>query len=340
MPEVNFAVVGAGLIGEVHARAYSSHPGANLLWVCDIDAARARRIARRYGARATTDLRRIARDGEVHAASVATPDFAHRAPVMALLRGGKHVLCEKPLAMKSAEARAMAREARRRGLHLMVNFHNRWNPLFIEAKKEIDSGGFGDLVVGYARMSNPYSVPKKMLSWAGRSGPEWFLMPHLLDLVLWLAGPKKTRSVHASGRKKILKSMGINSYDAVQAAVEFTDGSFCTLESAWVMPDAWPSIIDFKLSLQGLRGKIEVAADNQGISVTGKAHRTPFVIAEQCAFGKTTGFFQEPILHFVDALAEGRAPECPGEDGLVVTEVIEAAVRSIRTGRAVKLRKA
>jgi len=336
MDQLNVAVVGAGLIGDVHARAYASHPGAKLRWVCDLDIKRARKLARRCGGRATKDVKEIARDPGVHAASVVTPDFAHRAPVMALLKAGKHVLCEKPLAMKTSEARSMAREARKRGLSLMVNFHNRWNPLFLEAKKEMTPSRFGDLVVGYARLSNPYWVPKKLLSWAARSGPEWFLLPHITDLVLWLTGHKKVASVRAQGRKKVLKAMGIDAYDAVQASVTFADGSFCTLESSWTMPDAWPSAIDFKLGLQGSRGKIEVAADNQGLSVTGRKHSTPYVSAEQSAFGKTTGFFQEPILHFVDSLLAGREPECPAEEGVAVTALIEAAVKSIRTGRAVK----
>jgi len=336
MEQLNVAVVGAGLIGEVHARAYAAHPGAKLCWVCDLDMKRARKLARRCGGRATTDVKDIARDPSVHAASVVTPDFAHRAPVMALLKGSKHVLCEKPLAMKTSDARAMAAAARKRGLSLMVNFHNRWNPLFLEAKKEMAPKRFGDFVLGYARLSNPYWVPKKLLSWAGRTGPEWFLLPHITDLVLWLTGYKDVESVRALGQKTILKSMGINAYDAVQVSVSFADGSFCTLESSWVLPDAWPSAIDFKLNLQGSRAKVEVVADDQGISVTGRKHSTPYVSAEQNAFGKTTGFFQEPIMHFVDSLKAGREPECPAEQGVAVTAIIEAAVKSIRTGRAIK----
>jgi predicted dehydrogenase len=336
--ELNVAVVGAGLIGDVHARAYGEHPRCNLAWICDSDAARARKMARRFGCRATTKISDLARDGELHAASVATPDFAHRAPVMALLRGGKHVLCEKPLSTRAAEARAMVREARRRKLSLMVDFQNRWSPLFLEVKKRIDAGELGDLACGYARLSNTLFVPLKMLSWASKSGPEWFLLPHVLDLVRWLTGRKPIVEVRAFGRKKILRSRGVNAFDAVQTSVRFKDGSFCTFENSWVMPEAWPTLIDFSLSLQGSAGKIEVEGGDQGLSVTGpKTHATPFVLAEQNAFGRRTGFFAEPVLHFADALLDGREPECPGEDGLVATEVVAAAVKSIRTGRPVRL---
>lgn len=335
--QVNVAVIGAGILGEVHAGTYRDCDKSNLVWICDTVKKRAAKMAKKYGCKATTDIGEVAGDGSVHAVSVATPDFAHRDIVLRMLRAGKDVLCEKPLATKASEARSMVKEARRRGLRLMVDFQNRWNPLFIEAKKQIDGGALGEFVCGYARLSNTYFVPKKMLSWAGGSGPECFLMPHTLDLVRWLTGKKPIVEVYARGHKGILKEMGIDAYDAVQAVVTFEGGAFCTFESAWVMPESWPSVIDFKVSLQGAGGKIEVVGDNQGISVSEKAFRTPGILAGGSAFGKTVGFFKEPILHFVDSIIEGDEPECPGEDGLVAAEVVEAVGKSIKTGRSVSV---
>ncbi len=335
MEKLGVAVVGAGILGSVHAKTYAECDKSELLYVADTDAKRARVVAGKYGGRATTDAAKIAADEAVRAVSIATPDFAHRDLVVMMLKAGKHVLCEKPLATKASQARAMVKLARSRGLYLMVDFQNRWSPLFLQAKKEIESGSFGDFVMGYARLSNTLFVPTKMLSWAGRSGPECFLMPHNIDLVRWLTGRKPVVQVYAVGRKKLLKAKGIDAYDAVQAVVTFEDGSFCTFESAWIMPESWPSGIDFKVSLQGTKGKIEIVGDNQGVTVSDATHRTPFVLAEQNAFGKTTGFFHLPILHFVDSLVARCEPECPGEDGLVATEVVEAVWKSIRSGRPV-----
>ncbi|MHC4714757.1 MAG: Gfo/Idh/MocA family protein, partial [Planctomycetota bacterium] len=337
MGPINTAVVGAGILGEVHAKAYSEYHRSRLLWVCDIDVKRARKLARKHRCKWTTDAADIAGDGDVHAVSVATPDFAHADIVMIMLKAGKDVLCEKPLATEAAEARRMVKEARKRGLRLMVDFQNRWNPLFVEAKKQIDSGVFGDFVSGFARLSNTYWVPTKMISWAGKSGPESFLMPHLVDTVRWLSGCEPVE-VYASGQKKILKSMGIDAFDAVQAMVRFDTGAFCTFESAWIMPESWPSVIDFKVSLQGSKGKIEVNGDNQGISVSGREHRMPTILPAESAFGKTIGFFHVPMLHFIDCIVEGREPAATGEDGLVATEVIEAVHKSIAGGRVVRIR--
>jgi predicted dehydrogenase len=339
MKELNVAIIGAGLLGETHAKAYTSHKRCNLLWVVDLNLKRAKALAKKYKCNAATDLNKVLKDKRVDAASVVTPDFAHKDITLKLLKAGKHVLCEKPLATNTKDAAAMVKEAKKRKLNLMVDFQNRWSPLFLETKKQIESGALGNLVCGYARLSNTLFVPTKMLAWAGRSGPEWFLLPHIFDLVRWMTGRKKIVEVFARGQKKILKSKGIDAFDSVQTSVKFADGSFFTFENSWVLPEGSPTMIDFKMSFLGSKGKIELNGDNQGIAVTNsKKMATPFILAEQNAFGKTTGFFQEPVLHFVDSLLAGKKPEAPGEDGLAATMAVEAAVISIKKGKPVKVK--
>jgi len=333
--EVRGAVVGCGLFGSVHARAFAEYARSKLAWVCDVDEARARAAASEWGARPTADIDAICRDESVAGVSVATPDFAHREPVMRLIAAGKHVLVEKPLATSVDEAREMVEAARERKVHLMVDFHNRWSPQAAEAKEMIDSGEFGEPVMAYARLSNPRLVPMEMLKWSGRSGPEWFLMPHLVDLVRWLFDDEAV-SVHAVGRKGLLASKGCDAYDAIQAQVRFRK-SFATFEAAWILPETWPCIIDFKVDLLGTSGKIEMVADDQGLSLAGKTFRRSLLAARAEALGLPTGYMRLPMMHFVDCLAEGRAPEPSGGDGLAVTAIIEAALRSMREGRAVEV---
>ncbi len=337
MTVIGTAVIGAGILGQVYARAWAGYHRSRLLWVCDTDRTRARSLADRHQCRWTSDAAEIAADSEVDGVGVATPDFAHGEAVLMMLDAGKHVMVEKPLATDTAEAALMVGSAREKGLKLMVDFQNRWNPLFIEAKKSIDSGEFGDFVTGYARLSNTYFVPEEMLSWAGRSGPETFLIPHTFDLVRWLTG-SEAREVFARAHRGILESRGIDAFDAVQATVAFEQGGFCTFDSCWIMPRSLPSGIDFKVSLQGSKGKIEVVGDHQGVTVSGDRHRTPAVLPSEFAFGKEMGFFHEPMLHFADCVAEDVEPAVTGEDGLAAVEVIAAIHESISAGRPVHLR--
>jgi predicted dehydrogenase len=97
--KTGFALIGAGLFGEPHAQAYSRHNAVDFAWVCELDEARARRMAESNGARRwTTRLEDVLADAAVAAVSVATPDPAHRAVAIACAEAGKHMLIEKPLA--------------------------------------------------------------------------------------------------------------------------------------------------------------------------------------------------------------------------------------------------
>src|SRR5689334_17355662 len=125
---VRVGIVGAGLWGGNHAMALKDHPGCTLTVICDQDASRAQALADTCGCAWTTSLDDVA-TSDVDAVTVATPDHLHATPVLTMLRAGKHVLVEKPLATTVAEARAMVDAADAAGRSLMVDFHARWHPL-------------------------------------------------------------------------------------------------------------------------------------------------------------------------------------------------------------------
>ena len=334
--KVRVAVVGCGIFGSIHAVSYAQCRDAELRCVCDLDARRAKKAARQYGCAWTTNSAEIARDKSIAAVSIATPDFAHRALALQMIRAGKHVLIEKPLATSMKDARAIVAAARKARVKLMVDFHNRWSPPFVAARQAVDAGKLGEPVVGYARLSNTWDVPMKWLSWSGRSGPHWFLFPHLLDLVRWLY-QQEAVEVFATGTKGHLKKKGIDCYDAVQAQVTYTKG-FATAETCWVLPRAWPSVIDFKLDLVGSKGKIDVVCDNQGLVVTAKRYETPFLVSSLETHGRRVGFMHLPMEHFVQCVQGDTEPHTTGHDGLVNVATIEAIEQSIRTRRMVKVR--
>ena len=329
------AVIGVGLFGENHAKTYAAYHRSSLVCVCDANPQRAKSVAERYGCRWTADYREVVADPEIDAVSVATPDFAHLDPCLAVLESGKHLLAEKPLATSTAEAMSIADAAASRGLKLMVDFHNRWNPTFVKAKEEMDAGKLGRPTMGYVRLANAISVPTQMLSWSGMSGPQWFLLPHTVDLIRWLIGAEATR-VYAVGTKQVLKAKGIDAYDAIQALVSFGD-AFVTFETAWILPNSLPSVIEFRLNLVGTQGKLAAVTDNAGLEVASDAFAYPSFNASRESHGKMQGFVYEPIQHFVDCVVDDRQPDVTGEDGVAATAIIEAMLRSIESGAPVDL---
>jgi predicted dehydrogenase len=337
MRTLKTAVVGCGLFGENHVKAYGEHAQAECVAVFDVNRKRAKEVAKRYSLRSATSLEEIATDKSIRAVSVATPDFAHTDIVLRLLEAGKHILVEKPLTTCSDEARQIVAAARKAKRTVMVDFHNRWNPPFVALKARIDAGELGRPVMGYFRLSNPVSIPFGMLSWSGRSGPQWFLFPHIVDMARWLIGGQRAVRVHAAGQKKVLKRRGCDAYDAIQATVTFED-CFVTFETCWILPKSWPNLIDYQCNLVGTKSTAQVGATEQLLRVsTPQRFETPGTVGLFDGHGRLGGFVVMPIWHFVDSVLAGRDPMVPLEDGLAATEIIEAMVRSIEEQRIVEL---
>jgi predicted dehydrogenase len=187
MRKIGFGVIGVGIQGERHAAAYARHPLAKLVAVADIDRSRAERVARMYGAKAYfTDYHKLLEMDDVEAISIATPDFLHRGPCIAAAEADKHILVEKTMATSVDDCLAMIDACRRAGVKLMVAFHNRWNPVFVQTKYAISNGDLGKLIYAYARLNDTIYVPTGMLSWASKTSSLWFLGSHVIDLIPWL----------------------------------------------------------------------------------------------------------------------------------------------------------
>jgi predicted dehydrogenase len=331
---VRIGIVGAGIWGRNHALALSGHPTAELVLVCDRDEGRARALAKAHGCAFTTSLEELAAS-DVEAATVATPDPLHAEPTLLLIGAGKHVLVEKPLATSVADATRMVEAAAAAGVTLMVDFHARWHPLFMGAKEYVEGGKVGDPVMAYARLSDTLYVPTRMLPWAGQSGPEWFLFPHVMDVVRWILASEPIE-VFARGHRGVLEALGIPCWDAIQALFEFENGAICTFETAWVLPDSYTNVVDNRLSLVGSRGGLELRNEPNLWAFTDRFH-TPFSSESVTRYGKAWGFQYESIRYFADCVAAGVAPEVTGRDGLVATAMIEASLRSLRERRPVRM---
>ena len=331
---VTLAIVGAGIWGRNHALALTTHPRATVTLICDRDADRARTLADLVRCAWTTRLDEVAAS-DVTAVTVATPDHLHRDPTVAMLRAGKHVLVEKPLATSVADALTMVAAAEQAGVTLMVDFHARWHPLFMGAKDYMDRGALGPPVMAYARLSDTIAVPTEMLTWSGHSGPEWFLFPHTMDLVRWLFD-REPLEVFAKGYRGVLDGKGIPCWDAIHALVEFEGRAFCTFETSWIVPTSYTNVVDNRLSLYGETGGLEVKNEPALWAFTDRFH-TPFSSESVTRYGKAWGFQYESIRYFVDCVADGIAPETSGRDGLIVTAMIAATLRSLAERRPVPI---
>lgn len=337
--QVGMAVVGLGIWGQNHALVYSDYHRSKLVAVCDANEDRAKEYGISYGCHYTASVEELAADSRIAAVSIATPDFAHFDVALKLIRAGKHVLIEKPLTTSVRESKILVEEARRAGVKLMVDFQNRWNPSYGVIKHAVMDGNFGKPVMGYIRLSNAIQVALEWLPWAARSGPQWFLLPHTMDLMTWFFDAKPVR-VHAFGSRGVLSAKGVDTFDAIQAQVLYDNGAFATFESSWIVPNGAPSVIDTQMGLYGSSGRIEFDQDFTGVEITGQTKLSyPWLpVGERNIFGKLDGWIYEPMRHFVDCVADDIQPAATGVEGLLNVAMIEGVLRSIECGHSIELK--
>jgi predicted dehydrogenase len=199
-------IVGAGMIAQGAHIPNLLRLGVEVEGLVEVNPQRAKEVAQRFGIqRVWHDYRVALKESLADAVVVATPTKFHYGVTMEALRVGKHVLCEKPPAMFSAEAYEMANEAERRNLTLMWGFHLRFRDDALSAKWAIDNGELGDVYFVRARWVRSRGAPA---GWFCRKdlaggGPLFDIGSHIIDLGWWLLGKPKMKGVYGYGFFKI-----------------------------------------------------------------------------------------------------------------------------------------
>ena len=343
--KVRLGVIGTGIWGRMHIRAYVQHSSAELVAVCDLDEQRARKVAEEFNIpnyyTNVDDMLEAGLDG----VSVATPDTAHADITIKSATKGVHVLVEKPLATTIEECERMISAAASNDVYLMVDWHNRWNPPVYHIWKSVRDGELGEIQYISYRLEDTIYVPTKMLPWSANSSVMLFLGSHALDTTCWLIGHSPVRVAYSQRREGILTGMGIPTADMYVTVVEFANGATAVIEINWILPQSSASLIDHRFQIIGDEG-VAYLDTTHGRVVSKYTSKTPagfpdasfpdmFVAPE--VHGRQVGFSVESIYHFVECIRDGKNPLTSGEDGLLNTRLILAAEESARTGRPVEI---
>lgn len=326
---LKLGVVGAGLRGRLYAEALRDRVDVEVVGFAEPSAPAAEAAREATGLPVVPTHTDLMTELSPDAVVIATPDFAHREAAVDLAQRGIHLLVEKPLATSVPDAGAIAAAVERGGGRCLVGFENRWNPHVLAAKEAL--AGLGPVITSSATLSNSYYVPTGMLSWAAASSPIWFLMPHTVDLLLWLTDRSPTL-VYAAGSRGVLRSRGVDTWDVVHATLTFDDGTVGTLSSAWVLPDAGEGIVDFHFQVVATEGSVTADLGHQGLSVVSDRTRSAWPLGNRVG-RSVTGPPGWMVNDFVTGLLDGSHLGPGVEDGLLVTAVLAAVERSLETAR-------
>ena len=341
---VRVGVIGAGIWGAMHARAYAQHASADLVGICDLDETRAKKLAGDLGVAKTFTSVDALLDEGLDGISVATPDTAHCAPVLAAAGKGVNVLVEKPLSTSIDECRQMIDAAKAANVLLMVDWHNRWNPPVHEIWRSIRNGELGKITYIHYRIHDTVFVPTQMLPWASKSSVLSFLGSHALDTVCWLLDEAPER-VTCRRKDGILTGMGVDTADMYLTVLDFAGGATAVAENAWVLPQSAPALIDHKVTVMGSDGvayldatHCRAVAKYTAKTPEGFPHASfPDMFITPVIHGRQMGFAVEPMYQFVECIRDGKTPLTSGEDGLLNTRLLKAAEESARRGESVAL---
>jgi predicted dehydrogenase len=272
---IRVAIVGTGGIAGHHAGAFSRIPGCKLVAGCDVDEARVKAFCAQHKIpQAYTDVDFMLKDCGIDAVVNATPDRFHAPISIKAIEAGKHVLCEKPLAMNYAEAMTMVKAAKKKGVINMVNFSYRNAAVIHKAHQLIAAGKLGDIVHVNASYLQSWLVQNAWGDWRtpgwtwrlstkhGSAGALGDIGIHLVDFATYAVGDIKTVNAHLKVFSQIKgKKLGEYTLDANDTAlmqVEFANGALGTLQvTRW----ATGHMNTIQLLVCGTKGALRINLD-------------------------------------------------------------------------------
>jgi predicted dehydrogenase len=235
------AIIGTGVVGEVHLRSLQKVPNCQVVAVCDIEGPKAKKVITQTSTDVPifTNLTEMLKTQKLDSVHVCTPSGEHKGPAIAAMQHGKNVLVEKPMEILPDRVDEMIDAAKKHGVRLAGIFQNRWNEANIVLRDAVKQNRFGRLA--WAGIFTPWYRSDEYYATAGWRGT-WKLDGggavmnqgvHQVDLAQWIIGPIKTVSAFASSR--IHPQIEVE--DTLTCALQFENGAYGTYVSTTAM---WP----------------------------------------------------------------------------------------------------
>jgi 1,5-anhydro-D-fructose reductase (1,5-anhydro-D-mannitol-forming) len=326
---VRWGIIGLGRIADTEiAPAITASPHGELRGVVSRDQGRAEAFAGRHGAaRALTSFHELLADPGVDAVYIATPNALHADEVVAAARAGKHVMCDKPLALSVADARRAVAACEQAGVRVGITFQTRFHDNFGRFREVVQDGSLGEIRVVQVEMS-----PGRTLLKGWRTDPALAglgalnnLGVHAFDLVRWLLGAEVTEVTAMAGHEG-----GLDPETLALVLLRYGTGAlaYVNVNQSVAFPQA-------DITVYGTKGRA-VGRSCTRMNMSGS-------LGILTADGETTietasyHAYRGAVMAFEDAVAADREPSPSGLDGLRSVELTSAIAESLRGGRTIAM---
>jgi 1,5-anhydro-D-fructose reductase (1,5-anhydro-D-mannitol-forming) len=324
---LGWGIIGLGRIaGSQIAPAIAACENSTLVSVVSRDRGRAEEFARTHGAAtALDDYAKMLADPAVDAIYIATPNALHAGQVIAAARAGKHVLCDKPLALTAADARRCVEECRSAGVRLGIMFQTRYHDGLADAAKLVREGGIGKVVVAEVTMSGGRNLPKGWRTDPALAGLGTLnnIGVHALDVLRYLLGSEVAEVAALTDSEP-----GYRIDTTALVLLRFSNGALGYVHANQSAPHARDDIVLYGSEGRVLAGNLSRPGRDGTLSFITPAGKRSIPAGSHDAYRRV-------IDAFADAVAHGRDPSPAGEDGLRSVELTAAIAEAIAERRVV-----
>jgi len=357
---LKLGIVGGGMYGSRLTRIFSDADRAGLVRfsaIADINRSVLNEMTGRYGIAGYADYKEMIEREKLDAIAVVTPDHLHREIAVYAAEQGLHMLVQKPLDVTSCGAQSIVAAAEKNNILLYVDFHKRFDPGFIMARRQFQNGVYGELLYGYLSIEDTLYIPADAFGiWAHLSSPVWFLGIHVIDVINWVLGEAPVK-ISSFGMKKKLAGMGIDAYDAVTSRLIYKNGAVITIDTSWILPKTFPSPVNQNVRLVGTDGIIEIDGQDRGVQYWSDNDVNPMNSYINNPYGYLeshnyftdcglSGYTIDSVLYFIKLLQKidsgatvgslaGTYPT--GGEAALATRIAEAIHQSVESGETVEV---
>lgn len=310
MRKLGVAVIGTGFWGRNHARVFKELAETELLAICDIDAERARSVAKQFGVTPYTSTGKMLKNENIEAVSICTWSTSLAREALKALKAGKNVLVEKPMAESVKQAENLLKTAEKEGLHLTVGFLMRFIPGLQHIRNALEDKTLGEPVCASA---------KRVGQWPERIGDVGVVKDtaiHDLDVMRYVFDEDPVAVYAKTGSIAHRKFE-----DYAQIMLAFKGGKSAFIESNWLTP--------YKTRVFMITGseaimKLDYITQELTIENARETVQPRYTVQEPLKL---------ELQHFAKCITEKEKPLVTGEDGLEALKLAEAALKSSATGK-------
>ena len=331
--EVRIGIIGAGRIGKVHARALcTTVPEAKVIAISDVIEAAAKSLAAEFAIpKASTNYKDILQDKEVDAVFICSSTDTHANIIEESAKAGKHIFCEKPIALDLAKIDQALKAVKDAGVTLMVGFNRRYDLGNKRLRDDVDAGVIGKTEMCVINSRDPAPPPLSYIKVSG--GIFLDMMIHDFDLARFLL-KDEPEEIFAYGACLVDKGIGeCGDYDTAMVTIRFKNGALCHIDNTRRAVYGY----DQRAEVFGEKGKVfthDVHNDNTERALADGYGRPPI---QNFFLERYMQAYQDEGKVFVDCIRNKTTPPCGGHDGRISVVMGHAAIKSARENRPVKI---